>query len=70
MRDIVLLNAAAGLVAWELAQDAALVRKIGVSGTPTLIVNGKLISGFQQGELEAFLDGARAKPTVAGSVAQ
>jgi len=31
----------------RVAQDAALVAKIGVSGTPTLIVDGKLISGFQ-----------------------
>jgi thiol:disulfide interchange protein DsbC len=36
--------------------DAALVAKIGITGTPTLIVDGKLVSGFQQGELEAFLD--------------
>jgi thiol:disulfide interchange protein DsbC len=42
----------------KVEADAALVRKIGVSGTPTLIANGKLISGFQQAELEAFLDEA------------
>jgi thiol:disulfide interchange protein DsbC len=42
----------------KVEADAALVRKIGVSGTPTLIANGKLISGFQQAELEAFLEEA------------
>jgi thiol:disulfide interchange protein DsbC len=31
------------------------VSKIGVSGTPTIIADGKLISGFQQAELEEFL---------------
>lgn len=40
----------------KVAEDAELVGKIGVSGTPTLIADGKLISGFQQAELEAFLD--------------
>ncbi|MDE8654453.1 DsbC family protein [Novosphingobium album (ex Liu et al. 2023)] len=39
----------------KVEADAALVAKVGVSGTPTLIVDGKLISGFQQGELEEFL---------------
>lgn len=39
--------------------DVETVRKVGVSGTPTLIADGKLISGFQQGELEAFLDQPR-----------
>lgn len=39
----------------KVAADAALVAKVGITGTPTLIVDGKLISGFQQGELEAFL---------------
>ncbi|PTR12596.1 MULTISPECIES: DsbC family protein [unclassified Novosphingobium] len=39
----------------KVEADAALVAKVGVSGTPTLIVDGKIISGFQQGELEAFL---------------
>lgn len=36
------------------AHDAA-VKAIGLSGTPTLILGGKLISGFQQGEIEAWL---------------
>lgn len=40
----------------KVAADAALVAQVGVSGTPTLIVDGKLVSGFQQAELEAFLD--------------
>lgn len=35
--------------------DAEVVSKIGVSGTPTIIADGKLISGFQQAELEEFL---------------
>lgn len=39
----------------KVAADAEMVRQIGVAGTPTLIVDGKLISGFQQAELEAFL---------------
>jgi thiol:disulfide interchange protein DsbC len=40
----------------KVARDAETVRKMGVSGTPTLFVDGKLISGFQQAELEAFLE--------------
>lgn len=40
--------------------DAALVGKIGISGTPTMIIDSKIISGFQQGELEAFLDARKA----------
>lgn len=39
----------------KVVRDARAVRTMGVSGTPTLIVDDKLISGFQQGELEAFL---------------
>ncbi|WJM26286.1 DsbC family protein [Novosphingobium resinovorum] len=48
----------------KVAEDAELVAQIGVSGTPTLIADGKLISGFQQAELEAFLD-RHAKPKFA-----
>jgi thiol:disulfide interchange protein DsbC len=48
----------------KVADDAELVARIGISGTPTLIADGKLISGFQQGELEAFLD-SHAKPAAA-----
>lgn len=47
----------------RVAQDAELVARVGISGTPTLIVDGKLISGFQQAELEAFLD-RHAKPAL------
>jgi thiol:disulfide interchange protein DsbC len=39
----------------KVADDAALVAKVGITGTPTLILDGKLVSGFQQGELEAFV---------------
>jgi thiol:disulfide interchange protein DsbC len=45
----------------KVVADAELVRKIGITGTPTLIVDGKLISGFQQGELEQFLAAQAAK---------
>ncbi len=48
-----LLSCAAGHD--KVARDALAVRNMGVSGTPTLIVDGKLVSGFQQAELEAFL---------------
>jgi thiol:disulfide interchange protein DsbC len=40
----------------KVLADAELVARVGVSGTPTLIADGKLIGGFQQAELEAFLD--------------
>lgn len=39
----------------KVAKDALTVTRMGVSGTPTLFVDGKLVSGFQQAELEAFL---------------
>jgi len=45
----------------KVARDAVTVRKMGISGTPTLFVDGKLISGFQQAELEAFLDAEARK---------
>jgi thiol:disulfide interchange protein DsbC len=38
---------------------AKLVTSAGVSGTPTLILGGKIISGFQQAEIEAFLSTAK-----------
>lgn len=38
---------------------AKLVGSAGITGTPTLIANGKLISGFQQAEIEAFLSSAK-----------
>ncbi|WP_454882993.1 DsbC family protein [Sphingomonas oryzagri] len=43
----------------KIGADAALTSKIGVSGTPTLIIDNKLVAGFQQGELEQFLDRPR-----------
>ena len=46
----------------KVARDAETVRKMGVSGTPTLFVDGKLVSGFQQAELEAFLETQSRKP--------
>ncbi|PZU07831.1 DsbC family protein [Sphingomonas sp.] len=46
----------------KVARDAETVRKMGVSGTPTLFVDGKLVSGFQQGELESFLEAQNRKP--------
>ena len=51
----------------KVAEDAELVAKVGVSGTPTLVADGKSISGFQQAELEAFLD-RHAKPALAKAV--
>lgn len=54
----VLEKCAAG--AATVQADAETVRKLGISGTPTLIADGKLISGFQQAELEAFLDTRKA----------
>ncbi|WP_298673238.1 DsbC family protein [uncultured Sphingomonas sp.] len=41
--------------------NAEAVARMGVSGTPTIIADGKLISGFQQAELEAFLSSSKAK---------
>jgi len=55
-----LLKCRAG--AEKVARDADTVRKMGVSGTPTLFVDGKLVSGFQQAELEAFLETQSHKP--------
>lgn len=45
----------------KVRSDAEAVARIGVSGTPTIIADGKLISGFQQAELEAFLSTGKAK---------
>jgi len=45
--------------------DADIVSKIGVSGTPTIIADGKLISGFQQAELEEFLSSHKAQANAA-----
>jgi thiol:disulfide interchange protein DsbC len=45
----------------QLEAQTKIVGEAGVGGTPTVIADGQIISGFRQGELEAFLDGARAK---------
>ncbi|KMS58314.1 DsbC family protein [Sphingobium cupriresistens] len=39
----------------RVAANAATVKAMGISGTPTLFLDGKLISGFQQAEIEAWL---------------
>jgi thiol:disulfide interchange protein DsbC len=52
-RPATLLKCAAG--AAKVAADARTVKAMGVAGTPTLFVGGKLVSGFQQAELEAFV---------------
>lgn len=51
----------------KVEEDAKLVSSVGITGTPTLIVEGKLISGFQQAELEAFLDRQAQPKAAAGS---
>lgn len=54
-----LLKCEAG--AKKVAADAVTVGKMGISGTPTLFLGGKLVSGFQQAEIEAFLDEQKAR---------
>ncbi|SNS67591.1 thiol:disulfide interchange protein DsbC [Sphingomonas laterariae] len=49
----------------RIKADAAVVSKIGVSGTPTIIADGKLVSGFQQAELEEFLSSHQAQANAA-----
>lgn len=39
----------------QLAAQEAVVKALGLSGTPTIILDGKRISGFLQGEIEAWL---------------
>jgi thiol:disulfide interchange protein DsbC len=56
-----LLTCPAG--AGKVAHDAETSRKVGVSGTPTLFIEGRLISGFQQGELEEYLAGHASAST-------
>lgn len=53
-KPAVLLKCQAGQQ--KVAKDALTVSKMGIAGTPTLFVDGKLVSGFQQAELQAFLD--------------
>lgn len=50
----VLARCAAGKT--KLAAHTALVAGIGIGGTPTLIVDGRIVSGFRQDELEAFVN--------------
>ncbi|AJR25273.1 MULTISPECIES: DsbC family protein [unclassified Sphingobium] len=44
----------------RVAANAQAVKAMGISGTPTLILDGRAISGFQQAEIEAWLDEKRA----------
>lgn len=44
----------------KVKADAEVVSRIGIGGTPTIIADGKLISGFQQAELETFLAESKA----------
>lgn len=43
----------------KVEAQAKIVTSAGITGTPTLIAGGKLISGFQQAEIEAFLSSAK-----------
>ena len=49
----------------QVQAHAQAVKSMGISGTPTLILDGQLISGFRQAEIEAWLAKKRpsAKPT-------
>lgn len=40
----------------DVAVHGETVRRLGVSGTPTLFLGEKMISGFQQAEIEAWLE--------------
>jgi thiol:disulfide interchange protein DsbC len=44
----------------KVEAHARIVASAGITGTPTLIAGGKLISGFQQAEIETFLSSAKA----------
>ncbi len=46
----------------KVEQDTALFHRLGTGATPTIIVDGKVLTGFQQAELQAFLD-AEGKAT-------
>ena len=50
-----LLKCPAG--AAKVAAHQTIVARLGISGTPTLFLDGKMLSGFQQAEIEIFLDG-------------
>lgn len=41
----------------KVKRDMAAVHGVGIAATPTIIINGRVISGFQQAELEAFVTG-------------
>jgi thiol:disulfide interchange protein DsbC len=40
----------------RVAANAQAVKAMGISGTPTLILDGRIIAGFQQAEIEAWLE--------------
>ncbi|MBF7015120.1 MULTISPECIES: DsbC family protein [Novosphingobium] len=44
----------------RVAKNSEEVGKMGIAATPTLIVDGRLISGFQQAELDEFLSKPKA----------
>ena len=44
----------------RVAANAQAVKAMGISGTPTLILDGRVISGFKQAEIEAWLDEKQA----------
>ncbi|CAN5504116.1 DsbC family protein [soil metagenome] len=48
----------------KVEANSEIVRRVGITGTPTLIIDGRIISGFQQGELEEFLSQSRHAPAV------
>lgn len=45
----------------RVTQNALAVKAMGISGTPTLVLDGKIISGFQQAEIEEWLN-AKERP--------
>lgn len=51
----------------KVEEDAKIVSSVGISGTPTVIVDGKVLTGFQQAELEAFLDRQAQPKAVSGA---
>lgn len=40
----------------RVAANAETVKAMGISGTPTLFLDSRMVSGFQQAEIEAFLE--------------
>jgi thiol:disulfide interchange protein DsbC len=45
----------------QIEAQTRIVGEAGIGGTPTVIADGQVISGFRQGELEEFLDASRTK---------